>query len=39
MFYNTLLLCIISEKRQMKKFDIKVDGPLNNMQLTHMSKI
>ena len=29
MLYNTLLLCVIVEKRQMKKFYKKVDGPLN----------
>ena len=29
MFFNTLLLCVIAEKRQMKKFYEKVDDPLN----------
>ena len=28
MFYNTLLLGVIAEKRQIKKFYKKVDGPL-----------
>ena len=28
MFYNTLLLCIIAEKRQVKKFYKKVIGHL-----------
>ena len=28
MFYNTLLLSVIAEKRQMKKFYKKVDEPL-----------
>ena len=27
MFYNALLLCVIAEKRQMKKFYKKVDDP------------
>ena len=29
MFYNTLLLCVIAEKRQIKKFYEKADDPLN----------
>ena len=29
MFYNTLLLCVIAEKREMKKFYKKVEDPLN----------
>ena len=31
MFYNTLLLCVIAEKRQMKKFYKNVDDPLNRL--------
>ena len=30
MFYNTLLLCVIAEKLQMKQFYEKVDDPLKN---------
>ena len=32
MFYNTLLLCVIAEKRQIKFFYKKVDDPLNLIQ-------
>ena len=32
MFYNTLLLCVIAEKRQMKRFYKRVDGPLKTRQ-------
>ena len=31
MFYNTLLLSVIAEKRQMKKFNKKVYCPLTNL--------
>ena len=34
MFYNTLLVCVIAEKRQMKKFYKKVDSPLNYKTFT-----
>ena len=34
MFYNTLLLCVIAEERQMKKFYKKVDDLLHEAPCT-----
>ena len=39
MFYNTLLLCGIAEKRQIKMFYEKVDDPLNHhVTIPHHAK-